>query len=159
MYGMLFIFGLFHTKKPKTLKNFDKKSRFFRPRDRQTRRPNTLPSEFAGDNIGLCTYGVTHYYWQVQQINPVQPAFDRALKYSHNYFHLCKSGRTLFVLTGLAKKDVGGICSVCFRFGERGFFYSSPAAWNTLPSDLHDITDTITFRKQLKSVLFDRAYH
>jgi len=25
------------------------------------------------------------------------------------------------------------------RFGERGFFYSDPAAWNTLPSDLHDI--------------------
>jgi len=25
------------------------------------------------------------------------------------------------------------------RFGERGFFYSGPAAWNTLPSDLHDI--------------------
>ena len=27
------------------------------------------------------------------------------------------------------------------------------------PSDLHDITDTSTFRKRLKSVLFDRAYH
>jgi len=33
------------------------------------------------------------------------------------------------------------------RFKERGFFYSGPAAWNTLPSDLHDITDTSTFRK------------
>ena len=32
------------------------------------------------------------------------------------------------------------------RFGER-FFYSSPAAWNTLPSNLHDISDTSTFRK------------
>jgi len=46
------------------------------------------------------------------------------------------------------------------RFGERGFLYSGPAAWNTLPSDLHDITDTSTSRKRLKSVvLFDRAYH
>jgi len=45
------------------------------------------------------------------------------------------------------------------KFGERGFFYSSPAAWNTLPSDLHDITDTSTFRKRLKNVLFDRAYN
>ena len=45
------------------------------------------------------------------------------------------------------------------RFEERGFFYSGPAAWNTLPCDLHDITDTSTFRKRLKSVLFDRAYH
>jgi len=26
------------------------------------------------------------------------------------------------------------------RFGERGFFYSDPAAWNTLPSNLHDIS-------------------
>ena len=45
------------------------------------------------------------------------------------------------------------------RFGERGFFYSGPAAWNTLPSDLHDINDTSTFRKRPKSVLFDRAYN
>jgi len=33
------------------------------------------------------------------------------------------------------------------RFGECGFFYSGRAAWNTLPSYLHDITDTSTFRK------------
>ena len=44
------------------------------------------------------------------------------------------------------------------RFGERGLSYCGPAAWNTLPSDLHDITDTGTFRKRLKSVLYDRAY-
>ena len=45
------------------------------------------------------------------------------------------------------------------KFDERGFFYSGPAAWNTLPSNLHDITDTSTFRKRLKNVLFDRAYN
>jgi len=45
------------------------------------------------------------------------------------------------------------------KFGERGFFYSGPAAWNTLSPDLHDITDTSTFRKRLKNVVFDRAYH
>ena len=45
------------------------------------------------------------------------------------------------------------------KLGERGFFYSGPATWNTLPSDLHDITDTSTFRKRLKNVLFDRAYN
>jgi len=27
------------------------------------------------------------------------------------------------------------------RFGERGYSYCGPAVWNTLPSDLHDITD------------------
>jgi len=45
------------------------------------------------------------------------------------------------------------------KFGERGFSYCGPAAWNTLPSDLYDIKDTDTFRKRLKSVLFHRAYH
>jgi len=45
------------------------------------------------------------------------------------------------------------------RFGERGFSYCGPAAWNTLPSDLHDISDTGTFSERLKSVLYDRAYH
>ena len=45
------------------------------------------------------------------------------------------------------------------RLGERGFSYCGPAAWNTLPSDLHYITDNGTFRKRLKSVLYDRAYH
>ena len=43
------------------------------------------------------------------------------------------------------------------RFGERGLSYCGPAACNTLPSDLNDITDTGTFRKRLKSVLYDRA--
>ena len=44
------------------------------------------------------------------------------------------------------------------KSGERGFHYSGPAAWNTLPSDLRDITDTDAFKKRLKTVLFDRAY-
>jgi len=42
---------------------------------------------------------------------------------------------------------------------ERGFSYCGQAAWNTLPSNLHDIRDIDKFRKRLKSVLFDRAYH
>jgi len=37
------------------------------------------------------------------------------------------------------------------RFGERGFFYSGPAAWNTLLSDLHNITDTSTFRNDSRA--------
>jgi len=43
--------------------------------------------------------------------------------------------------------------------GEHGFFYSGPAACRTLPSDLHNITDTSTFRKRLEGVLFDRVYN
>ena len=49
-------------------------------------------------------------------------------------------------------------CASCRRMGSVCSF-CGPAAWNTLPSDLHDITDTGTFRKRLKSVLFDRDYH
>ena len=37
--------------------------------------------------------------------------------------------------------------------------FSGPAARKALPSDLHDITDTSTFRKRLKNVLFERAYN
>ena len=66
---------------------------------------------------------------------------------SHRY-RLRSSGSALYVLPRTRT-----------RFGERGFFYCGLAAWNTLPSDLHDITDTSTFRKRLKSVIFDRAYH
>jgi len=28
------------------------------------------------------------------------------------------------------------------KFGKRGFCYSGPAAWNSLPFDLHDLTNT-----------------
>ena len=47
------------------------------------------------------------------------------------------------------------------KSGERDFHYSNSAACNTLPSDLHDITNvfiTSVFKKQLKTVLFDCAY-
>jgi len=44
------------------------------------------------------------------------------------------------------------------EFGKRSFHYCGPATWNTLPSDLRDITDTNVFKKRLKTVLFDRAY-
>ena len=43
-------------------------------------------------------------------------------------------------------------------FGKRGFQYSGPAAWNSQRADLHDITDTNTFKKRLKTVRFDRVY-
>jgi len=66
------------------------------------------------------------------------------------------SGRYLLRLTGSA---VYVLPRTRTRFGEHGFFYSGPAAWNTLPSELHNITDTSTFTKRLKSVLFDRAYY
>jgi len=50
------------------------------------------------------------------------------------------------------------VITVCMKFGERGFCYSDPAAWISLPSELHDISDTNTFKKRLQSVLSDCAY-
>jgi len=44
------------------------------------------------------------------------------------------------------------------KFGERGFCYLGPAARNSLLSELHNISDTIMFKKWLKSALFDHAY-
>ena len=45
------------------------------------------------------------------------------------------------------------------RFGERGFFYSGSTAWNTLPFDFYDLTNTSTLKKRLKNILSDRAYN
>ena len=45
------------------------------------------------------------------------------------------------------------------KFGERGFCYAGPAAWNSLPHHLHQITDTGLFKRHLKTELFRRAYH
>jgi len=39
-------------------------------------------------------------------------------------------------------------------FGGRGFSYSEPAAWNSLPPHLRTITDTNAFKRHLKSLLF-----
>lgn len=44
------------------------------------------------------------------------------------------------------------------KFGERGFSFAGPAAWNTLPDSLHNLTDTNTFKNKLKTVLFTRFY-
>jgi len=35
----------------------------------------------------------------------------------------------------------------------KGMSKDGQAAWNTLPSELHDITDTNVFKKRLKTVL------
>jgi len=45
------------------------------------------------------------------------------------------------------------------KFGERGFCYAGPAAWNSLPHHLHQINDTCLFQRRLKTELFRRAYH
>ena len=44
------------------------------------------------------------------------------------------------------------------KFGERSFSYAEPKAWNDLPFALRELTDTCTFKRQLKTHLFTLAY-
>jgi len=44
------------------------------------------------------------------------------------------------------------------KFGQRGFSYAAPAAWNTLPPSLQQLTNTDSFKRQLKTILFERAF-
>ena len=43
------------------------------------------------------------------------------------------------------------------KFGERSFSYAGPKAWNDLPFALQELTDTCTFKRQLKTHLFTLA--
>jgi len=47
---------------------------------------------------------------------------------------------------------------VRLKFGQRYFSYAARAAWNTLPPSLQQLTNTDTFKRQLKTVLFERAF-
>jgi len=44
------------------------------------------------------------------------------------------------------------------RLGERAFSYAGPLAWNSLPADLQNIPDTSTFKKRLKTYLFNSVF-
>ena len=44
------------------------------------------------------------------------------------------------------------------KFGERCFVFAGPAAWNSLPSSIQQLSDTESFKRHLKTVLFQRCY-
>ena len=44
------------------------------------------------------------------------------------------------------------------KFGERAFSIAGPAAWNSLPSSLQATTNTNSFKRQLKTHLFNSHY-
>lgn len=44
------------------------------------------------------------------------------------------------------------------KFGERAFSYAGPAAWNSLPVEIRDLTDSSAFRNKLKTHFFNTAY-
>jgi len=45
------------------------------------------------------------------------------------------------------------------KFGERSFSCARPRVWNGLPSSLQELTDTKTFKRKLKTFLFEQAYN
>ena len=45
------------------------------------------------------------------------------------------------------------------KFVERSFSSAGPRAWNSLPSSLQELIDTKTFRRKLKTFLFQQAYN
>ena len=44
------------------------------------------------------------------------------------------------------------------KFGEQSFSFSGPKAWNSLPSNLQELTNTDTFKKLVKTHLFKLAF-
>ena len=45
------------------------------------------------------------------------------------------------------------------KIGERAFSYAGPAAWNSLPTTLTNLTDTQTFKCSMKTYLFKLVYN
>ena len=44
------------------------------------------------------------------------------------------------------------------RYGERSFLASAPVIWNALPLSLRSCTSLLSFRKNLKTCLFKKAF-
>ena len=48
-------------------------------------------------------------------------------------------------------RSANGTPKLKLKFGGRGFSYAGPKAWNSLPANLQELTNTDTFKKQLKN--------
>jgi len=59
--------------------------------------------------------------------------------------------------SGLRSANTAKYVKRCTRtkFGERGFSFSGPAAWNMLPGDLQRCSDTDVFKKKLNAFCFN----
>jgi len=45
------------------------------------------------------------------------------------------------------------------KFGQRAFSYTAPAVWNSLPPSLQELSDTASFKRNFKTLLFQRAFY
>jgi len=50
-------------------------------------------------------------------------------------------------------------CCTQTKFGERGFSFAGPDAWNNLPNDLQHCSSTDAFKNKLKTFLFQRVFN
>jgi len=111
------------------------------------RRPNLVPALSYGRRLKSPPFRrLFMHYIHIGQAPKYLPDCVSTVSAASGRYRLRSTGSAAYVLPRT-------------KFGERGFFDSGPAAWNTLPSILHHITDTSTFRKRLKNVLFDSAYN
>ena len=44
------------------------------------------------------------------------------------------------------------------KFGQQAFSYAAPAAWNSLPPTLQQMSNTASFKRHLKTLLYQLAY-
>ena len=81
--------------------------------------------------------------------------------------HLVRVGRSLAHLADMmtATADLPGRERLCsansfdtkptklkLKFGEQGFSYAGPMAWNSLPANLQELTNTDTFKKFTENI-------
>ena len=63
--------------------------------------------------------------------------------------------------SGLRSANTARYVKRCTRtkFGERGFSFSGPAAWNMMLDNLQRYSDTNIFKKKFKTFLFQLAFN
>ena len=64
-------------------------------------------------------------------------------------YSLRSDSETLLVIPKVTRKT----------FGDRAFFHAGPTVWNALPSSLRNCRSTDSFKVQLKTYLFKKAFN
>ena len=77
--------------------------------------------------------------------------------------HKCLVGKapqsvSLSLLTGAERTGKLLETKVNSRYGERAFSHAGPKVWNALPAQIRDETNTVKFKKLLKSFLIINGY-
>ena len=112
-------------------------------------------------HVAPCLYISVMYKWRRRGLYSKAVRDMRAqywLRYSYGYgtapqylTDAVQSVTSASIIAGLRSANNAKYVKRCTRtkFGERGFSFSGPAAWNRLPSDLQRCSDTDGFKKKL----------